>query len=100
MGSTSTPGMHMVTVKPCMPCSRRMHVSSTANFGTDSKVATWKRLSSSSHISLRKPFFHSFSSQPVKLIKAVTQAVSGAAENKPVSKLPIDLRGRNPTTFA
>ncbi|KAF3442637.1 hypothetical protein FNV43_RR16553 [Rhamnella rubrinervis] len=94
MGSATTPGMHMVTPNPCLPCSRRMYMSCTANFGTESKLAAWKRLSSFSHISLRQPFFHSFSSEPVKLNKAVIQAVSGATENNPVAKLPIDLRGK------
>lgn len=95
MGSASTPGiMHVVTVKPCMPCSRRIYMSSTENLGTGSKVKTWKKHSSSSQFSSRQPLFHSFSSGPVKLNKAVIKAVSGAAENNPVSNLPIDLRGR------
>lgn len=92
--TTTTPGMHLVTIEPGMSFSRKKFMStSTANFGGESKVETWKRLTSTSHISSKQPFFQSFSSGTVKLNKAVTRAMSGAADSNPVSKLPIDLRG-------
>ncbi|PON52209.1 Glucose/ribitol dehydrogenase [Parasponia andersonii] len=95
MGSTATQGMHTLTVKPCINCSRRTSMPSTANFGTDFKMPMWKRLASSSHISSRQPFFQSLSSSyATNLGKVVTRAVSGAVEHNPLPGLPIDLRGK------
>lgn len=99
MGTTTTPCMHLVRVEPGMSFSRRTFMPSKANFGAESKVEIWKRLKSSSHVSSRQPIFQSFSSETVKVNKAVTRAMSGAAHNDPVSKLPIDLRGRTSSIF-
>ncbi|XP_015898944.3 enoyl-[acyl-carrier-protein] reductase [NADH] 2, chloroplastic [Ziziphus jujuba] len=94
MGTTTTPCMHLVRVEPGMSFSRRTFMPSKANFGAESKVEIWKRLKSSSHVSSWQPIFQSFSSETIKVNKAVTRAMSGAAHNDPVSKLPIDLRGK------
>lgn len=95
MGSTATHGMHTVTIKPCINCSRRTLMPSTANFGTELKSPMWKRLTSSSHISSRQPFFQSLTSSYAKnLEKVVTRAMSGVVENSPLPGLPIDLRGQ------
>lgn len=69
-------------------------MTSTANFSTEYKEAAWTKLTSSSHISSRQPFLQSFTSGHVKFQKVVTRAMSGAAENNPLSGLPIDLRGK------
>ncbi|KAK1562630.1 hypothetical protein Q3G72_015049 [Acer saccharum] len=94
MAAAVTPSTHMATIKPRVSSSRKSFMSSTATFSTDYKVASWKRLASSSYISPRKPFLYSLASEPVKSIKAVTRAMSAANENKPLSGLPVDLRGK------
>ncbi|KAK2651309.1 hypothetical protein Ddye_018798 [Dipteronia dyeriana] len=94
MAAVATPSTHMATIKPRVSSSRKSFMSSAATFSTDYKVASWKRLASSSYISPRKPFLYSPASEPVKSIKAVTTAMSAANENKPLSGLPVDLRGK------
>lgn len=94
MAATSTPGMLMTTINPCLSSSRKRIMTSTANFSTEYKEAAWTKLTSSSHISSRQPFLQSFTSGYVKFQKVVTRAMSGAAENNPLSGLPIDLRGK------
>ncbi|TXG57955.1 hypothetical protein EZV62_015784 [Acer yangbiense] len=94
MAAAATPSTHMATIKPRVSSSRKSFMSSAATFSTDYKVASWKRLASSSYISPRKPFLYSLTSEPVNSIKAVTRAMSAANENKPLSGLPVDLRGK------
>ncbi|KAK3227229.1 hypothetical protein Dsin_007091 [Dipteronia sinensis] len=95
MAAAATPSTHMATIKPRVSSSRKNFMSSAATFSTDYKVASWKRLASSSYISPRKPFLYSIASEPVKSIKAVvTRAMSAANENKLLSGLPVDLRGK------
>ncbi|KAK7822743.1 enoyl-[acyl-carrier-protein] reductase [nadh] [Quercus suber] len=94
MAATSTPGMLMTTINSCLSSSRNRVMTNTANFSAEHKEASWTRLTSSSHISSRQPFFQSFTSGNVKFQKAVTRAVSGAAEYKPLPGLPVDLRGK------
>ncbi|RXH81202.1 hypothetical protein DVH24_005116 [Malus domestica] len=84
----------MAAVKPCMSSSQRTYMSCTAKFGTNSEVGVWRRLKSSSHISATRSFSQSLKSGPVKSVKVVTRAMSGAAENTPLPGLPIDLRGK------
>ncbi|KAL5739687.1 hypothetical protein ACOSQ2_028867 [Xanthoceras sorbifolium] len=94
MAAAATPGTHMATIKPCVYSSRKSFMSSTATFSTDYKVASWKRLASSSYILPRKSLLHSLKSDSVKSIKIVPRAMSAANENKPLSGLPVDLRGK------
>ncbi|KAM0993156.1 hypothetical protein TB2_008682 [Malus domestica] len=94
MATTVAPGSHMAAVKPCMSSSQRTYMSCTAKFGTNSEVGVWRRLKSSSHISATRSFSQSLKSGPVKSVKVVTRAMSGAAENTPLPGLPIDLRGK------
>lgn len=99
MAATSTPGMLMTTINSCLSSSRNRVMTSTANFSAEHKEASWTRLTSSSHISSRQPFFQSFTSGNVKFQKVVTRAVSGAAEYKPLPGLPVDLRGQTTIFF-
>uniref|UniRef100_A0A5B7BV06 Enoyl-[acyl-carrier-protein] reductase [NADH], chloroplastic n=1 Tax=Davidia involucrata TaxID=16924 RepID=A0A5B7BV06_DAVIN len=94
MAATAIPGMHMATIKPCTYSSLKVSKSGTAIFNTEIKRASWTRLTSSSHISSTQPLFQSFTPILVKLERVVTKAMSEASDNKPVSGLPIDLRGK------
>ncbi|XWS59242.1 hypothetical protein CRYUN_Cryun08bG0104600 [Craigia yunnanensis] len=94
MGTAAAPGTYMATIKPCISYSRKMLVSSVVNISTEHKGASWTRLASSSNISSRQPFFHRITSGPVKFEKFVTRAMSETNDKKPLSGLPIDLRGK------
>ncbi|XVE75711.1 hypothetical protein DITRI_Ditri12bG0114600 [Diplodiscus trichospermus] len=94
MGTAAVPGSYMATIKPCISSSQKMLVSSMVNLSSEHKEASWTRLTSSSHISSRQPFLHRITSGPVKFEKFVTRVMSEANSNKPLSGLPIDLRGK------
>ncbi|XP_017977451.1 PREDICTED: enoyl-[acyl-carrier-protein] reductase [NADH], chloroplastic [Theobroma cacao] len=94
MGTAAAPGTYMATIKPCISSSRKMLVSSAVNISTENKEASWTRLASSSHISLRQPFLRKITPGPVKFEKFVTRAISETNDNKPLPGLPIDLRGK------
>ncbi|XP_021282153.1 enoyl-[acyl-carrier-protein] reductase [NADH], chloroplastic-like [Herrania umbratica] len=94
MGTAAAPGTYIATIKPCISSSHKMHVSSTVNISTEHKEAFWRRLASSSHISLRQPFLRRITPGPLKFEKFVTRAISETNDNKPLPGLPIDLRGK------
>jgi enoyl-[acyl-carrier protein] reductase I len=94
MATAATPATNMAMIKPCISSSRKVFMSSAASFSTESKEASWNRLTSSSHISSSQPFFQSIFSAPIKFKKGVTRAMSAANENKPLPGLPVDLRGQ------
>ncbi|XP_039039723.1 enoyl-[acyl-carrier-protein] reductase [NADH], chloroplastic-like [Hibiscus syriacus] len=94
MGTAAAPGSYIANIKPCIPSSRKILVSSTVNISTEHKEASWTRLASFSNISSRQPFLHSITSKPVRFEKFVTRALSEASDNKPLPGLPIDLRGK------
>ncbi|XP_050228512.1 enoyl-[acyl-carrier-protein] reductase [NADH], chloroplastic-like [Mercurialis annua] len=94
MAAAATPTTHMATINPCMSSSRKVFKSCVASFSTESREPSCTRLSSSSHISSRRPFFQSLTSVPVSLKRALTRATSAANENKPLPGLPVDLRGK------
>ncbi|KAG6743785.1 hypothetical protein POTOM_052487 [Populus tomentosa] len=94
MATAATPATNMAMIKPCISSSRKVFMSSAASFSTESKEASWNRLTISSHISSRQPFFQSIFSPPIKFKKLVTRAMSAANENKPLPGLPVDLRGK------
>lgn len=94
MATAATPATNMAMIKPCISSSRKVFMSSAASFSTESKEASRNRLTSSSHISSRQPFFQSIFSPPIKFKKLVTRAMSAANENKPLPGLPVDLRGK------
>uniref|UniRef100_A0A097DCT1 Enoyl-[acyl-carrier-protein] reductase [NADH], chloroplastic n=1 Tax=Vernicia fordii TaxID=73154 RepID=A0A097DCT1_VERFO len=94
MAVAATPSIRMAIINPCLSSSRKVFMSSTASFSSESKEASWTRLKSSSHILSSQPFFQSLTSVPLKLTKVVTKAMSAANENKPLPGLPVDLRGK------
>jgi enoyl-[acyl-carrier protein] reductase I len=96
MAATAASGLQMATARPCISSSHRVVKAGAAILGASSKGASWAKLASGSHISSIQPFQRTFMSSSVKLNKAVTKAMSESSASKPVSGLPIDLRG----TFA
>ena len=93
MAATAASGLQMATARPCISSSRGMVKAGAAILGTNSKRASWAKLASGSHISSTLPFERTLMSSSVKLNTVVTRAMSESSENKPVSGLPIDLRG-------
>lgn len=94
MAATAASGLQMATARPCISSSRRMVKAGAAILGANSKGASWAKLASGSHISNIQPFKRTLMSSSVKLNKVVTKAMSESNESKPVSGLPIDLRGK------
>ncbi|XP_011015301.1 PREDICTED: enoyl-[acyl-carrier-protein] reductase [NADH], chloroplastic-like [Populus euphratica] len=94
MAATAASGLQMATARPCISSSHRVVKAGAAILGASSKGASWAKLASSSHISSIQPFQRTFMSSSVKLNKAVTKAMSESSDSKPVSGLPIDLRGK------
>lgn len=68
-------------------------MAGAAILGANSKAVSWSKLSSACNISSSEPFLRSFASSSVKFNKVVTRAMSESTENKPVSGLPINLKG-------
>ncbi|KAJ6713414.1 ENOYL-ACYL-CARRIER REDUCTASE [Salix purpurea] len=94
MAATAASGLQMATARPCISSSRGMVKAGAAILGANSKGTSWAKLASGSHISSTLPFERTLMSSSVKLNKVVTRAMSESSENKPVSGLPIDLRGK------
>ncbi|KAM1276245.1 hypothetical protein ACFX2J_028534 [Malus domestica] len=94
MATTAASSLQMATARPCISSSRRAFGSSSKMLNDNFKVASWSKLSSTCHTSSVQSFQRSFTSSSMKMDKFVTRAMAGASENKPVSGLPIDLKGK------
>ncbi|GFY80615.1 NAD(P)-binding Rossmann-fold superfamily protein [Actinidia rufa] len=94
MATSVAPGMRIATTKPSVYSSCNVSKPGTTIFGTEIKRTSWTRLNCSSHISSTQSFSHSFQFTPVKLQRLVPKALSEGSSDKPVSGLPIDLRGK------
>ncbi|KAH9740907.1 Enoyl-(acyl-carrier-protein) reductase (NADH) [Citrus sinensis] len=94
MAATAACSLQMAAVKPCISSSHRGVKAGVAVVGGNSKGASWTKLSSASHISSGQPFLRSFTSSSVKFDKVVTRAMAESSTNKPISGLPIDLKGK------
>ncbi|XP_057501727.1 enoyl-[acyl-carrier-protein] reductase [NADH], chloroplastic-like [Actinidia eriantha] len=94
MATSAAPGMHISSAKPSVYSSCNVSKPGTAIFSSEIKRTSWTRLTCSSHISSTQAFSHSFQFTPVKLQRLVTKALSEGSSSKPVSGLPIDLRGK------
>lgn len=84
----------MATTNPCFYSSRRIVKAGAAVFGINSKVISGTKLTYSCYISSLQPFYRSFRSSSAKFDKFVMKAISQSSENKPVSGLSIDLKGK------
>lgn len=91
MSATTATCLQMLGVRQSVSSSL-MKLSSSAKM--DIKVTMKAKLSSSSCISLLKPFHQSFTSVPPKSRNVFTKAMSEKDENNGVSGLSIDLRGK------
>jgi enoyl-[acyl-carrier protein] reductase I len=94
MATTASSSLQIAAARPCISSSRRLFKAGAAILGGNSKAATWNKLTSACHISSVQPFQRSFTSSSIKFNKVATKAMSNTSENKPVSGLPIDLRGQ------
>lgn len=94
MAATAACSLQMAAVRPCISSSHRGVKAGVAVVGGNSKGASWTKLSSASHISSVQPFLQSFTSSSVKFDKVVTRAMAESSTNKPISGLPIDLKGK------
>lgn len=94
MAATAACSLQMAAVKPCISSSHRGVKAGVAVVGGNSKVASWTKLSSASHISSVQPFLRSFTSSSVNFDNVVTRAMAESSTNKPIAGLPIDLKGK------
>lgn len=93
MAATAASSLQMATVRPCISTSHRDVKAGVAFVAGDSKKASWAMLASACHLSSVQPLHRHFMSSSVKLDKAVTKAMAESNDSKPVSGLPIDLKG-------
>lgn len=94
MAATAACSLQMAAVRPCISSSHRGAKAGVAVIGGNSKGASWTKLSSASHLSSVQPFLRNFTSSSVKFDKVVTTAMAESSTNKPISGLPIDLKGK------
>ncbi|KAH1108875.1 hypothetical protein J1N35_012643 [Gossypium stocksii] len=95
MAATAASGLQLASARPCIASSRRVFKAGAANLDVNSKAVSWTKLASACHLSQSlEPFRRSFASSSVMFNKVVTKAMSESSENKPVSGLPIDLKGK------
>ncbi|KAJ7957423.1 enoyl-[acyl-carrier-protein] reductase [NADH], chloroplastic-like [Quillaja saponaria] len=87
-------GLQMAIAKPCIPSSQRVVRTGAAVLNGKSKMGHWSKLASACHLASIQPFQRSFMSSSIKFDKFIMKALSEASENKPVSGLSIDLKGK------
>ncbi|XP_012465305.1 enoyl-[acyl-carrier-protein] reductase [NADH], chloroplastic isoform X2 [Gossypium raimondii] len=83
-----------MAARPCLSFSPGVVKAGAAILCSNPKTVLWPKLTNSCNISSLNPFRHGFRSSTVKFIKVVTKAMSESNENRPVSGLPIDLKGK------
>ncbi|XP_031283043.1 enoyl-[acyl-carrier-protein] reductase [NADH], chloroplastic-like [Pistacia vera] len=94
MAATAASSLQMAAVRPCVSTSHRAVKAGVAFVAGNSQKASWANLASACHMSSVQPLHRSFMSSSVKLDKVVTKAAAESSDSKPVSGLPIDLRGK------
>ncbi|XVE60077.1 hypothetical protein DITRI_Ditri05aG0097700 [Diplodiscus trichospermus] len=94
MAATAASSLQIAVARPCISSSHRLVKAGPAFRGANSKSVSWTKLTSACNIASLEPFQRSFTSSPVKFNKVGTKAMSESGENKPVSGLPIDLKGK------
>ncbi|KAL9263835.1 Enoyl-[acyl-carrier-protein] reductase [NADH], chloroplastic-like protein, partial [Drosera capensis] len=94
MAASAATGIQMTTARPCMSSSNnKLFKAGAAIFGSNFKVPTWVKLTSSSYISSTRPSSRSLSSLSMKTSTVVPKAMPEST-GKSVSGLPIDLKGK------
>nr|WDW26415.1 chloroplast enoyl-ACP reductase [Momordica charantia] len=86
--------LQIATLRNCQLPSRKGFKPCGTTLSGSSKAPSWAKLSSSCNLSSLPFFQRKFVSSSVKVERTVTKAMSEANESKPVSGLPIDLRGK------
>ncbi|OMP03474.1 Glucose/ribitol dehydrogenase [Corchorus olitorius] len=94
MAATAASSLQIAAARPCISSSQRVVKAGASMLGANSKSVSWTKLASACNISFMEPFRRSFTSSQVKFNKVVTKAMSESSENKPVSGLAIDLKGK------
>ncbi|XVF04609.1 hypothetical protein REPUB_Repub05bG0099000 [Reevesia pubescens] len=94
MAASAASTLQIAAARPCISSSHRVVKAGSAILGANSKTVSWTKLTSAANISSLEPFRRSFTSSSVKFNKVVTKAMSESGEKKPVSVLPIDLKGK------
>uniref|UniRef100_A0A0D2VJX7 enoyl-[acyl-carrier-protein] reductase (NADH) n=1 Tax=Gossypium raimondii TaxID=29730 RepID=A0A0D2VJX7_GOSRA len=94
MAATVASSLQIMAARPCLSFSPGVVKAGAAILCSNPKTVLWPKLTNSCNISSLNPFRHGFRSSTVKFIKVVTKAMSESNENRPVSGLPIDLKGK------
>ncbi|PPR82582.1 hypothetical protein GOBAR_AA38133 [Gossypium barbadense] len=94
MAATVASSLQLMAARPFLSFSPGVVKAGAAILCSNPKTVLWPKLTSPCNISSLNPFRHGFRSSTVKFIKVVTKAMSESNENKPVSGLPIDLKGK------
>ncbi|KAG4167738.1 hypothetical protein ERO13_A13G214700v2 [Gossypium hirsutum] len=94
MAATVASSLQLMAARHFLSFSPGVVKAGAAILCSNPKTVLWPKLTSPCNISSLNPFRHGFRSSTVKFIKVVTKAMSESNENKPVSGLPIDLKGK------
>ncbi|KHG07776.1 Enoyl-[acyl-carrier-protein] reductase [NADH], chloroplastic [Gossypium arboreum] len=94
MAATVASSLQLMAARPFLSFSPGVVKAGAAILCSNPKTVLWLKLTSPCNISSLNAFRHGFRSSTVKFIKVVTKAMSESNENKPVSGLPIDLKGK------
>ncbi|KAK4261933.1 hypothetical protein QN277_004867 [Acacia crassicarpa] len=94
MAATAFSGLQIAMSTTCICSSQRFADAGVVVLGGKSKVGSWNKLATACHIAPLQPFQRSFTSSSIRFDKIFTRAVAESSKNKPVSGLPIDLKGR------
>ncbi|XP_054808471.1 enoyl-[acyl-carrier-protein] reductase [NADH], chloroplastic-like [Prosopis cineraria] len=94
MAATAFSGLQVAMSTTCFCSLHRFADAGAVVLGSKSKVGSWNKLSSARQIASLQPFQQSFTSSSIRFDKIFTRAVAESSENKPVSGLPIDLKGK------
>ncbi|XP_028800712.1 enoyl-[acyl-carrier-protein] reductase [NADH], chloroplastic [Neltuma alba] len=92
MATTSVSNLQIALSRPCIPSQKPANASAVVS--GKSKARSWDGLASVCHVASVQPFQQGLTSRSIKFDKIVTKAMSESSENKPVSGLPIDLKGK------
>ncbi|KAK9736025.1 hypothetical protein RND81_04G245600 [Saponaria officinalis] len=92
MAVSTAPGLQMMAARPYVSSPHRLFGGAAAFSAADSRRPSWAKLTSACHISSSQPLQRCFMSS-LKLNKGGIKAMSESSD-KPLSGLPIDLRGK------
>ncbi|KAF7808219.1 enoyl-[acyl-carrier-protein] reductase [NADH], chloroplastic-like [Senna tora] len=94
MVTTAFSGLQIAISAPCFRSSQRFADAGAVVLSGKSKIRSWNKLASTCHTTSLQPFQRGFTSSSIRFDKMITKAMAESSENKPVSGLPIDLKGK------